>query len=338
MLSPCVHRLAALGWRLFPCAPRDKVPLLKGWPRLASSELTTIRRWGTQYPACNWAVLCGADSRVWVLDVDGEDGSASLRSLIAQHGDYWTRTLAVTTARGQHLYFSYPSTGVTIRNSAGKLGAGLDVRGDSGYVLIPPSVHPTGALYQWTSPMKGNAPASAPGWLLEMLASTVNPTAQTRDFRVLLQGIRNDGLTRLAGAMRRRGATPEEIEAVLLDHNSRRCRPPLPNSEVQKIVTSVSRYPPGGPDPLERAWQVIQAEIYPSNYEKFLALARQLQLARRDQTIALPLQRIATLMGLHWTMVGIYRKAAVKNGVLLPAGGYIPHRRAGIYRFSLGEL
>ena len=325
-------RLAAQGWRLLPCAERGKKALIRDWPRRASCDADVIRKWAREHEGCNWAVLCGADSGVWVLDIDGEPGNASLRSLVEQHGEEWTRTLAVTTERGQHFYFAYPP-GTTIKNSTRKLGAGLDVRGEGGYALVPPSIHSSGARYEWTSPLNGFAPASAPAWLLEMVTSAARPVVQASEIGILPKGRRNDGLTRLAGAMRRKGATSVEIETALLEHNGRRCRPPLLDAEVRKIAVSVSRYEPGGPDPLETAWKATEGD-YGSSYERFLALARQLQLARPDHAIALPLKRIGTLMGAHWNTVSRYRQKAVTAGLLDPAGEYIPHRRAGLYRFS----
>jgi Bifunctional DNA primase/polymerase, N-terminal/Primase C terminal 1 (PriCT-1) len=329
-----VLSLAARGWRLLPCAERGKTPLLSDWTRRASCDIGTICMWAKKHVGCNWGVLCGADSGVWVLDVDGESGDASLRSLVEQHGDEWTRTLAVTTARGQHLYFSHPGSGNAIRTNAGKLGVGLDVRGDGGYALVPPSTHPSGTPYEWTSPLNELAPISAPAWLLESVRSAERPFVRAADVDVISEGRRNDTLTRVGGYLRRKGATAPEITSALLDQNLRRCRPPLSESEVRLIASSVSRYEPGGPDPLESAWQAIQAQTYPSRYERFLALARQLQLARPGQTIALPLKRIAELMGVHWTTVSVYRQKAVTDGLLEPAGEYIAHRRAGLYRIS----
>jgi Bifunctional DNA primase/polymerase, N-terminal/Primase C terminal 1 (PriCT-1) len=323
-------RMAAHGWRLFPCAPHAKTPLLKGWPTLASCDAAVIRRWAQEHANCNWGVACGPTSAVWVLDVDGEKGNASLRALVEQHGEDWTRTLAVTTRRGQHFYFAYPP-GTTIKNSTQRVGPGLDVRGTRGYALVPPSIHPSGARYEWTSPLNGCEPAAAPAWLLEMVTSGPELAVKAREISILPQGHRNDGLTRLAGAMRRRGAQASEIEIALLEANIRRCRPPLIDAEVRKIAASASRWAPGGPDPLETAWKATDGD-YTSNYERFLALGRQLQLIRPGQTIALPLKRIATLMGIHWTTVSIYRRNAVTDGLLEPAGEYIPHRRAGLYR------
>jgi putative DNA primase/helicase len=201
-----VLRLVAQGWRLLPCVERAKTPLIRDWSRRASCDVDAICGWAREHEGCNWGVLCGADSAVWVLDVDGEPGRASLRSLVQQHGEEWTRTLTLRTARGQHFYFAYPA-GTTIKNSTRTLGVGLDVRGEGGYALVPPSIHSSGARYEWTSPLNILAPASAPVWLLEKVTSVARPVVKTSEIGILPEGRRNDGLMRLAGAMRRKGAT-----------------------------------------------------------------------------------------------------------------------------------
>lgn len=326
-----VLRLAACGWRLLPCVEHGKTPLIQDWPRRASCDADVIRRWSQKHANCNWGVACGAESGVWVLDVDGELGSASLRSLVERHGSDWTKTLTAKTGTGLHLYFKNPA-GIVIRTRAGKLGVGLDIRGTGGYAICPPSTHPSGARYEWVSEL---APASAPAWLLEMVTSAARPVVHTSGIGILPEGSRNDGLMRLAGAMRRRGATTAEIETALLEHNGRRCRPPMLDAEVRKIAASVSRYPPGGLDPLEQAWQAIQGETFPSRYERFLALAGQLQLARPGQPVALPLERIAGLMCCDWTQVRRYRKRAVMAGLLRKVADHVPNRRAAQYRVSV---
>jgi len=334
-LAPQLEALAPVldhNWRIFPCSPRAKTPLITDWPRRASCDADTIRKWAQKYERCNWAVACGAESGIWVLDVDGEPGCESMRSLVKQHGEGWTRTLTVITARGQHFYFAWPTIR-TIRNSAGKLGAGLDVRGDGGYCIIPPSVHPDGPIYEWRS-LNGHAPASTPDWLLQSITSAARPVVQAAEVGIIPEGRRNDTLTRAGGYLRRKGLSRAEIESELLERNARRCRPPLPEAEVRGIALSVSRYPVGGRDPLEQAWAAAQAQICSSNYERFVALAHQLQLARPAQPIALPLKRIAGLLGCDWTQPRAYRKRAVLAGIIHRVGDYIPHRRAATYRVT----
>jgi hypothetical protein len=214
----------------------------------------------------------------------------------------------------------------------GKIGSGLDVRGAGGYVLLPPSVHPDGAIYRWK-----DADAeikSAPSWLLEKITSPAQRAPIAADISILPQGRRNDGLTRLGGALRRKGAAQAEIETALRKANERRCRPALPDAEIRKIAESVSRYLPGGPDSLETAWRAIQNEVHPSRYTSFLALCRHLQAARPPGfPIALPLERIGSLMACHWTQVRRWRRRAVSGGQLRPVERYVKKRKAAQYAY-----
>jgi hypothetical protein len=284
--------------------------------------------------------------------VDGDTGAASLRDLCDKHGDGWTRTLTCVTARGKHLYFK---TDTAIKCSASKIATGLDVRGDGGYVVVPPSLHPSGRYYEWEN--EEVEPIPAPAWLLA-LAATLNlapvarrrrtirqeprPTATVRTtttpqrFDILTTGRRNNGLTSYAGKLRCNGMTQEQIETDLLAANELRCRPRLSEWEVRGIAASVSRYETAGRDVLEQAWQQIQADEYPDGYSRFLALCAALQAARPGQSIALPLERIAGLMEVkHYEQVRRWRQRAVKQGRLTPTERYIPHKRAAGYRYGL---
>jgi len=60
-------------------------------------------------------------------------------------------------------------------------------------------------------------------------------------------GSRNAQLTSLAGAMRRKGAERDAIEACLQRTNEARCQPPLEASEIARIAESVSNYDPTSP-------------------------------------------------------------------------------------------
>src|SRR5271157_2742843 len=242
-----VARMAAeRGWRLFPVKPRDKQPLIADWPHEATGDGSRLGFWSRCFSGCNWAAATGPDSGVFVLDVDGERGRASLQAL-ERRGCVLPQTLVTRTGRGRHIWLKWPANGTVIRNSAGKLGPGLDVRGAGGYVIVPPSVHPSGAAYEFVD---GNAPiAPASEWLLEMLAQTsaaAEPplsVAQTRS-ESIPEGHRNQTLMSLAGGMRRKAMTLRAIEAALLAENAARCVPPLGEAEVKAIASSAARYEP----------------------------------------------------------------------------------------------
>ena len=132
-------------------------------------------------------------SRIFVIDIDGPDAEAELRKLEAQYGPI-PPTVESITARGRHLFFHYPEQ--PVRNSAGKLAPGIDVRGDGGYVLAPPSKHPSGRRYCW-SVDSANAFAPAPEWLLAMLAASAagngNVTLAPAEWRDLVCGGVDEG-------------------------------------------------------------------------------------------------------------------------------------------------
>ena len=236
--------MAAKGWRLFPVEPRGKMPLIRKWPERATCDMAILRAWSQKYFRCNWGLATGPAGGVWVLDADGEQGEAAIRSLIEQHGHGWTETLSVKTARGRHFYYVWPEAG-GVRNSTGKLAPGLDIRGTGGYAVVPPSLHSSGHRYDWE---EEDVPiAQAPEWLLEQVrarAQTNTPSPSKVDADFIAEGQRNATLVSEAGAMRRRGMAPQAIEAALLAENIRRCRPPLPEPEVRGIARSVSRYAP----------------------------------------------------------------------------------------------
>lgn len=159
------------GWAVFPLQPHDKRPYpgTHGfWDAVGTVE--EARRAWLQRPGSNVGVATGA-SKLLVLDVDGDKGAASLDVLIFANGALPT-TRRQVTGKGWQWFFQRPD-GSRIGNSAGghgiigkRLGEGLDVRGQGGYVVVPPSIHPSGRRYRWedTSDV-----VAAPAWLLALL-------------------------------------------------------------------------------------------------------------------------------------------------------------------------
>jgi len=138
--------------------------------------------------------------------------------------------------------------GVDIRNSAGRLGPGLDIRARGGYVVGPGSIHAIGGTYTVVS---GNMPpALFPPELVALLRVPSAPRpSRTRVCPqlggVLVEGGRNVALTSRAGRLRRQGWSELQILDALLAVNMRECCPPLDESEVRRIAHSVARYPAG---------------------------------------------------------------------------------------------
>jgi hypothetical protein len=130
---------------VFPLIPCGKTPAIKRSFHDATLNPQTIRRhW--RIAARNIGIATGASSRAWVLDIDGEDGEATLRRLEARYGSLPPTREVITGGGGRHLWFEYT---VPIPSTAGRIGLGVDTRGDGGYVVVPPSVHPNGRAYEW---------------------------------------------------------------------------------------------------------------------------------------------------------------------------------------------
>jgi hypothetical protein len=163
---------AERGWQVFPCKPRDKRPATPNGFKDATTDRLKIGRWWAANPAYNVAIATGAASGFFVLDVDAPEGFRSAATLTMQYGSL-PHTMTQRTGGGgwQHLY-AMPK-GLRIGNSAGRLGAGLDVRGNGGYVVVAPSVHPSGKAYEWRDL---NDEIAAPcAWLISLITETARP-------------------------------------------------------------------------------------------------------------------------------------------------------------------
>src|SRR6516165_4926773 len=169
------------GIPVFPCDPKTKKPLIATGFKAASTDEQEIRRQWGRWPDAMIGAPTGAKSGMWVADVDKDtsrnfDGMATLRQLIAQHGELPKTLMTITPRGGRHLIFSW-ANGIDIRNSVGKIGPGIDVRGSGGYVCLPPSARADGARYQW-DPDSGAVAVPAADWLMKRAGKHKNAWAR----------------------------------------------------------------------------------------------------------------------------------------------------------------
>ena len=229
---------ASRGWPTFRLGYKQKIPLpgSKGFHDATTDE-GTLKEWftGTQF---NIGLATGGNSRLLVLDIDGDkEGYESIQSLQEKYGDL-PETMTVHTGKGLHHYFRMPAE-VDIHPSAGKVGAGLDIRGTGGYVVYPPSIHPNGHYYAWST--ASDTLADTPTWLVELTSSTLPNfhTASTLTGNYIPQGQRNVAAASVAGFFRRYGFEYEQIAAQL------RVLPfenPMTEAEIRVIAGSATRY------------------------------------------------------------------------------------------------
>jgi hypothetical protein len=242
---------------VFPCKPGRKEPLTPNGHKDASTDPERIRAWWSRWPDANIAMPTGKRSGWVVVDVDPEHGGYdSLAELHeAGHGLPLTATIK-TGGGGVHHYLRCPE-GVEIRNSAGKLGPGLDIRGEGGYVIVPPSV--TEGPYEV---LHNRSPAEAPEWLIERLTA---PSGVSEGNVVTIprakvpggglegpeigEGERNTTLYKIACSLRARGHERGEILEALERVNRERCSTPLLQEDISKIAKSAARHAPGNASP-----------------------------------------------------------------------------------------
>jgi hypothetical protein len=141
-----------------------KHPATKNGLKDASADAFQIRKmFGSK--DFNIGIVTGEVSGIFAVDVDGINGEESLDALEAEHGAL-PKTLTNLTGRGKHLIFKHPGIKIVTRTS--KLGKNLDVRGDGGYIIGPPSKHASGNQYSWDE-SQGWQIADAPEWLIDLI-------------------------------------------------------------------------------------------------------------------------------------------------------------------------
>ena len=241
-----------LGWNIIPINKSTKRPLIK-WEQFQKERVTEelLNEWYKKYPNANLAVITGKVSNLIVIDIDSIEGR---EAYIAQFGEIHD-TIAQTTGKsgGLHLFFKHPGD-IDYGNRA-QLIKDVDVRADGGYVIISPSIHPTGVPYTWViDPIdmelgdlmdlpeelkrllatKGKDPAgiaengNIEGWVQEALLGVE-------------EGQRNHICAKLAGFyLRVFEGNAIQAETILQDWNLRNS-PPLEWKEIRDVVQSVAK-------------------------------------------------------------------------------------------------
>jgi hypothetical protein len=241
--------LAKRGLAVFPLKPRDKIPLTTHGCKDASCSPERIEEWWSKWPDANIGIATGAPSSIFVLDIDGDEGSVSLAALEQKFGTKLPETIDVTTGRGRHRYFRLPDwdDAPVIHNSTAKIGPKLDVRGEGGYVVAPPSIHPSGRKYAWELNCAQGF-AEAPVWLVGLLIPS--PVAELdqrrgsehwqRIARGVPEGSRTPAAASLTGKLLRSGFDPQTTLDIMLGWNMR-CDPPQDEKIIVKTVEDILR-------------------------------------------------------------------------------------------------
>jgi hypothetical protein len=253
------------GWQVFPvywpesdrcgcgkpdCKNQAKHPLTPNGLNDASTDADVIQAWWTKWPKANIGIATGKISGLVVVDNDGPNCAELLR----QQNIFLPKTAAAQTGRGLHGYYAHVGDGI-IENRVALLTDGLpkdkrsqiDIRGDGGYVVAPPSVHITGRVYQWVIlPTQKLTPL--PDDLVALIERGRNGSGTTfvgDDWLTDIidgvgEGQRNDVAARLAGYFLHKNGGDEEATYFALRAWNRLNTPPLSDDELRTVVRSIA--------------------------------------------------------------------------------------------------
>ncbi|WP_404470639.1 bifunctional DNA primase/polymerase [Sutcliffiella horikoshii] len=245
------ERYYNLGFSIFTLKEKSKEPKYK-WAHYQATraEFDDILLMLKQQPNSNLAIVTGAISDLLVLDVDDIEAAKN------SGWEQLPKTPTVSTGKGLHYYFKHP--GIQINNNKGKLAKFCDIRCDGGYVVAPPSIHPSGRMYEW---VKGREPwncalAEVPEWLLEKLKNNDSPKkqqntskssdSQDNEITTILSTSykegegRNDAVTKLAGHFFGKGMPFNEVFQLIEMWNSKNS-PPLDVKELTTTIKSIHK-------------------------------------------------------------------------------------------------
>ncbi len=176
ILAAALFYVETFGWFVFPVPPGTKRSYKSGkfsngrrWG--ATNKPTVIERDFRKWPKANLGIPTGAENGFFVVEADTKkghdvDGIASLRRLERQHGRLPKTLMAISPSGSLHYYFRWPKRGL-VCNSASKIAPGVDIRGEGGMVLAPPSVKEGVGRYRFLN--WGTPGANAPPWLLKLV-------------------------------------------------------------------------------------------------------------------------------------------------------------------------
>jgi len=228
---------------VIPCKPKTKEALIS-WQEYQERKPTEeeITKWWTQTPDANIGIVLGKVSGLITLEVDDEKAINNKHLPITPQ--------AVSGGKGlPHLYFRYLEG---MKNyKAHENGRELySIRGNGQYVLVPPSIHPSGKPYTWAYGLGIHQVelAELPEWIIELVIKrekTTNTNEKTYEHLFkgeVKEGGRNNVLTSYAGKLKSYNMNIGEAKHILNSLNQIHCTPPLEESEVENIVNSVYRY------------------------------------------------------------------------------------------------
>lgn len=237
---PALEYVQKNGWAVIALAPNSKMPRKdSGAYKDATSNVAEVEKLWSEHPHSNVGVATGERSNIVVVDIDVKHGAKGEESALAL--DLPETLEASTPSGGRHLYYQYPRSGTKVGREI-NWRPGIDLLGDAGYVVAPPSVTDKGE-YRWANNLE---PAPFPeGLLVPRCDDRGSGGNGRRENGVIPKGTRDDFLFKIACALRAKGYEQDQIEQRLLEINAKRCEPQLPEEQVKQKAAQAAKYPRG---------------------------------------------------------------------------------------------
>lgn len=252
-LKEAAIEYAKIGLAVFPLVPRDKKPLTMNGFKDATTNIDKITEWWLINPTANIGIATGQMSNGLVvidMDVDedkGKDGYHAFTKWINDNyvilPDSW---LSITGRGGYHMMFK---SSFTVRSRTGWL-EDVDVRGEGGYIVAPPSIHPNGNKYEWEDAPNETTIADSSDTDVEFLLNSVNIPERTAGEPlkvpdVIPEGHRDEMMFKLACKYQAMGMSDDAMVAALKAENQARCVPPLTDKEIEQKIKQAQKYQKG---------------------------------------------------------------------------------------------
>jgi hypothetical protein len=230
------------GYSVIPLKPRSKEPLIP-WQEFQKRKATEseVKGWFTRWPSANVGIVTGQISGVAIVDLDGPEGIAEGQRL------GFTSPLLSLTGKGRQLFYKH--TGGNICNAVRKY-PGIDIRGDGGYVVAPPSIHPNGRRYQWVGASAAALKNHLPNFPVSVFTATSAPTTLVGKpegwiataLAEMKQGNIDNTLHRVCSRLRADGYSKTDAKMLLEPHAIRAGA--TPGHLDDKIANAWARYEP----------------------------------------------------------------------------------------------
>ena len=287
-------QLINAGLAIIPLEPGKKTPATKnGVKDWTDNPADPAKIWAVN-PDFNLGATMGQVSHGTIcLDVDvhhkDHDGLEFLERWQNEHGELPETWTQITGSGGKQMFYRVNRE---IKNAA-CAEIGIDVRGENGYAVMPPSLHPCGERYEWSISPEDCDIADANASVYELIdyvrehaKSKLHPGGSKHvKLEDEITKDRNNSLFAYGRSLLSRGISHEDVASLVRIANKKRCKPPLDDGEVERCIGSINSKEPGNKEAEEKREQRKQ-EKKQDDAEVSKATGQQIERAdkRKDVT------------------------------------------------------